>query len=343
MQRLRSGAVDAPPFEEGAVFRSTVMVEVVEAARRAARTDASVLITGETGTGKEVVATLIHRRSARATRPFVSVNCAAFPETLLESELFGHEKGAFTGAERRREGRFELADGGTLFLDEIAEMSPGAQAKLLRVLQERQFTRLGGTRAITTDVRIVAATNRNLEEAVERKTFREDLYYRLNVVRLEVPPLRERREEIPLLVEHFLGDLRRRHGRAPSGFAPAAMDLLYRYPWPGNVRELKNVVERCAVLCPRDVVEAADVHLEGTGGDRNAALLPRGAPGDDLNPRQRALLDHLARHGRCTNRDYQELSGTSPRTGLRDLQDLIDRGLVVREGRRRGAVYRLRD
>ncbi len=341
VQRLRSGAVDVPPFEEGAVFHSAVMVEVVEAARRAARTDASVLITGETGTGKEVIATLVHRRSLRATRPFVSVNCAAFPETLLESELFGHERGAFTGADRRREGRFELADGGSLFLDEIAEMSPTAQVKLLRVLQERQFTRLGGTRSVTTDVRIIAATNQDLERAVERRTFREDLYYRLNVVRLQVPPLRERREEIPLLVDHFLHDLRRRNGRAPSAFAPAAMDLLYRYPWPGNVRELKNVVERCAVLCPHDVIEAAEVQLESGAGDRHAALLPRSAPGDDLNPRQRVLLEYLARNGRCTNREYYEMAGTSPRTGLRDLQDLMDRGLVVREGRRRGAAYRL--
>ena len=336
--RIDAGAVDVPPFEEGAVFRNERMVAVVEAARRAARADASVLITGETGTGKEVIANLIHRRSTRARRPFVSVNCAAFPESLLESELFGYERGAFTGAERRREGRFELADGGTLFLDEIGDLAPPAQVKLLRVLQERQFTRLGGTRTVTVDVRIVAATNRDLESRVARGTFREDLYYRLNVIRLAIPPLRERREEIPPLVEKFLRDFRRRSGAGPHAMSPAAMDVLYRHPWPGNIRELKNVVERCAVLCDQEVVQPHHLQLDG---GRPEGLAPRRAPMDDLNHRQRKLLDHLARHGRCTNRQYYEMTETSPRTGLRDLQDLMHRGLLVREGKRRGAVYRL--
>jgi DNA-binding NtrC family response regulator len=316
------------------------MVRVVETARRAAASDASVLITGETGTGKEVIANLIHRRSARASRPFVKVNCAAFPETLLESELFGHERGAFTGAERRKEGRFELADGGTLFLDEIAEMSREAQVKLLRVLQEHQFTRLGGTRPVSVDVRIVAATNRDLERAVREQVFREDLYYRLNVIRLEVPPLRERREEIPLLVEQFLAEARRRMGRGPEALSPAAMDLLYRHPWPGNVRELKNAIERCAVMC--ETATAGPEHLRLDGGRaEGTGLAPRAAPGDALSGRQRILLDHLARHGRCTNREYCDMTGTSARTALRDLQELIARGLLVREGRRRGAIYRL--
>ncbi len=337
--RLDGGVVDVPPYEEGAIFRSERIVRVVEAARRAARTDASVLITGETGTGKEVIANLIHRRSVRAERPFVKVNCAAFPETLLESELFGHERGAFTGAERRREGRFELADGGTLFLDEIAEMAPSAQVKLLRVLQEQQFTRLGGTRPVQVDVRIIAATNRHLENAVADSSFREDLYYRLNVIRLELPPLRERREEIPLFVEKFLADAVRRAGRGPKRLSSAAMDLLYRHPWPGNVRELKNAIERCAVMCDSETVGAEDLRLDGAPGTPSAT--PRAAPRDSLNERQRALLDFLARNGRCTNREYYEMTETSPRTGLRDLQDLIARGLLVREGKRRGAVYRL--
>jgi diguanylate cyclase (GGDEF)-like protein len=340
--RVDAGVVEMPPFEEGAIFRNERMVRVVDAARRAARSDASVLITGETGTGKEVIATLIHRRSARAGRPFVGVNCAAFPESLLESELFGHERGAFTGAERRREGRFELADGGTLFLDEIAEMAPSAQVKLLRVLQERQFTRLGGTRTVAVDVRIISATNQELEAAVAAGTFREDLYYRLNVLRLALPPLRERREEIPHFVERFLGDLRRRAGgRGPQGLTPAAMDVLYRHPWPGNVRELKNAVERCAVLCDADLVGPEHLQLDGPAGGSTHA--PRRAPQDDLNARQRALLEYLARNGRCTNSTYTELTGTSPRTALRDLQDLIARGLLVREGKRRGAIYRLAD
>jgi len=338
--RLDTSAVDVPPFEHGAIFRNERMVRVVESARRAARSDASVLITGETGTGKEVIASLIHRRSARASRPVVTVNCAAFPDTLLESELFGHERGAFTGAERRREGRFELADGGTLFLDEVAEMTPSAQVKLLRVLQERQFTRLGGTRTINVDVRIVAATNKNLEAAVADHSFREDLYYRLNVIRLEIPPLRERREEIPPLVDKFLQEAVRRAGSGPQGFTSAAMDVLYRHPWPGNVRELKNAVERCAVLCPDALVGPEHLHLDG-GTLEGTYLPPRGAPRDDLNARQRKLLDHLAHHGRCTNREYYEMTGTSPRTGLRDLQTLMDRGLLIREGKRRGAVYRL--
>ncbi|MDF1702730.1 MAG: sigma 54-interacting transcriptional regulator, partial [Planctomycetota bacterium] len=340
--RLGSRAVGGPPFEEGAIFRNEAMVMVVESARRAARSEASVLITGETGTGKEVIASLIHRRSARAKRPFVTVNCAAFPESLLESELFGHERGAFTGAEHRREGRFELADGGTLFLDEIAEMTLSAQVKLLRVLQERQFTRLGGTRTIDVDVRIIAATNRDLEAAVADGSLREDLYYRLNVIRLELPPLRERREEIPPLVDLFLREAAARAGRGPKGLTTAAMDVLYRHPWPGNVRELKNVIERCTVLCEAEQVGPEHLQLDGgSTPDSGGFLAPRSAPRDDLNDRQRRLLDYLARHGRCTNREYQELTGTSPRTGLRDLQDLMQRGLVMREGKRRGAVYRL--
>ncbi|MDJ0973383.1 MAG: sigma 54-interacting transcriptional regulator [Planctomycetota bacterium] len=339
--RVDAGAVEMPPYEEGAIFRNERMVRVVEAARRAARSDASVLITGETGTGKEVIATLVHRRSARAERPFVTVNCAAFPETLLESELFGHERGAFTGADRRREGRFELADGGTLFLDEIAEMTPSAQVKLLRVLQERQFARLGGTRTITVDVRIIAATNRDLEKAVAEGIFREDLYYRLNVIRLDLPPLRDRREEIPFLVEKFLTDFRRRAGRGPRALTPAAMDVLYRHPWPGNVRELKNAVERCAVLCEADVVGPEHLQFDAMHAPEASSLTPRSAPQDQLNARQRALLEYLARNGRATNRTYYEMTGTSPRTALRDLQDLMNRGLIVREGKRRGAVYRL--
>ena len=270
----------------------------------------------------------------------MTVNCAAFPETLLESELFGHERGAFTGAERRREGRFELADGGTLFLDEVAEMTPSAQVKLLRVLQERQFTRLGGTRTITVDVRILAATNKDLEKAVAEGEFREDLYYRLNVIRLEIPPLRERREEIPPLVDQFLRESVRRAGSGPSGLTSAAMDVLYRHPWPGNVRELKNVIERCTVLCEADQVGPEHLRLDVAPAE-GAYLPPRSAPRDDLNERQRKLLDYLARNGRCTNREYYEMTGTSPRTGLRDLQDLMSRGLLVREGKRRGAVYRL--
>jgi DNA-binding NtrC family response regulator len=320
------------------------MVRVLDTARRAARTDSTVLITGETGVGKEVIADLIHRRSLRAERAFVKVNTAAFPESLLESELFGHERGAFTGAEKRREGRFELADGGTLFLDEVGEMPLSAQVKLLRVLAEGQFTRLGGTKPVDVDVRVIAATNEDLEKAVAEGRFREDLYYRLNVLRVELPALRERREEIPSLVDHFLAEARRKIGRAPLRLSSAAMDVLYRHPWPGNVRELRNVIERAAVMCESE--EAGPEHLRldpprHAPGSGTASLVPVAAPMDGLNERQRAFLDHLAKNGRCTNREFIELTQSSERTGLRDLHDLMKRGLVVREGKRRGAVYRL--
>jgi diguanylate cyclase (GGDEF)-like protein len=339
--RVDAGLVSAPPFEDGAVFRTERMVRVLETARRAARTDSTVLLTGETGVGKEVIADLLHRRSRRADRPFVKVNTAAFPEALLESELFGHEKGAYTGADRRREGRFELADGGTLFLDEVGEMSREAQVRLLRVLADGTYTRLGGQKPLRADVRVVAATNRDLERAVAEGAFREDLYYRLNVLRIEIPPLRERREEIPALVSHFLAEARRRIGRGPSRLSPQAMDVLYRHPWPGNLRELKNVIERAAVLCEGDVAGPEHLRLDPPRGTGAPATSPVAAPLDGLNERQRALLAHLATHGRCTNRRYIELTSASARTGLRDLRDLMARGLIVREGKRRGAVYRL--
>jgi diguanylate cyclase (GGDEF)-like protein len=341
VKRVDRGLVEIPPFEDGAVFRTESTVRVLETARRAARTDSTVLLTGETGVGKEVVADLVHRRSLRAGGPFVKVNTAAFPETLLESELFGHEKGAFTGADRRREGRFELADRGTLFLDEVGDMSLPAQVRLLRVLAEGQFTRLGGTKPVDVDVRLVAATNRDLEKAVAEGRFREDLYYRLNVLRIEIPPLRERREEIPSLVEHFLAEMRRRIGRGPTRLTSEAMDALYRHPWPGNVRELRNVLERAAVLCEGDVAGVEHLRIDPPRGGAPASAPPVAAPMDSLNPRQRRLLDHLATHGRCTNRRYIELTDASPRTGLRDLQELMSRGLIVRDGKRRGAVYRL--
>ena len=341
VRRVDQALAGVPPFEDGAVFRTESMVRVLETARRVSRTDSTVLLTGETGVGKEVIADLIHRRSLRATGAFVKVNTAAFPESLLESELFGHEKGAFTGAEKRREGRFELADKGTLFLDEVAEMTREAQVRLLRVLAEGQFTRLGGTKPVDVDVRVIAATNRDLEKDVREGRFREDLYYRLNVLRIEIPPLRERREEIPSLVEHFLVDARRRLGRGPERLSPLAMDALYRHPWPGNVRELRNVIERTAVMCEDDVAGPEHLRLDPPRGSAAFAGVPVAAPLDSLNERQRRLLDHLSAHGRCTNRQFIEMTSASARTGLRDLQELMDKGFIVREGKRRGAVYRL--
>jgi transcriptional regulator with GAF, ATPase, and Fis domain len=217
-----------------------------------APTDSTVLISGETGTGKELVARAIHKRSLRAAHPFVSVNCAAIPASLIASELFGHEKGAFTGAVQRRQGRFELANGGTIFLDEVAELPPETQSTLLRVLQEREFERVGGSRPIRADVRVIAATNRDLTAAVAEKTFRADLFYRLHVFPIEVPPLRDRRADIPLLVEYFTHRYANRAGKRIRGISGETQRLLQSYHWPGNIRELQNIVERAVIVCDSD-------------------------------------------------------------------------------------------
>ncbi|HVV88481.1 MAG TPA: sigma 54-interacting transcriptional regulator, partial [Kofleriaceae bacterium] len=259
------------------IGRSPAALALLDLVARVAPTDATVLLGGESGSGKEMVARAIHRSSRRAQGPCVAVNCAALTESLIESELFGHEKGAFTGATERKVGRFESADKGTLFLDEIGEMPLALQTKLLRVLEERRFERVGGTRPITVDVRLVAATNRDLTDMVRRGTFREDLYYRLSVVATTVPPLRERGEDIPLLAEHFLARMRQQVGRRVVGFRPEAMRLLCAHTWPGNVRELRNAVERAVVLGRGEWIEEADLPPGlGTrlGGPRRAAPTP---------------------------------------------------------------------
>ena len=238
---------------------SAVLRAALEKLNQVAKTDTTVLILGETGTGKELFARAIHRHSSRKDGPMIKLNCAALPGELVESELFGHEKGAFTGAVASRKGRFELADGGTIFLDEIAELSPSAQAKLLRVLQERELERLGGTGAIAVDVRVVAATNKNLQAAVERGEFRDDLYYRLNVFPITVPALRERTEDVPLLVRHFTVEFGSRMGKTFTSIESDALDGLARYQWPGNIRELQNIVERAAILSPGPVLEIRDL------------------------------------------------------------------------------------
>jgi transcriptional regulator with PAS, ATPase and Fis domain len=221
-----------------------------------------VLITGESGTGKELIARAIHRQGPRRERAFVAVNLAAIPEPLLESELFGHEKGAFTGAYQKKPGKFEMAHGGTLFLDEVGTLRVDLQAKLLRVLQEREIERIGGTRTIKVDVRIIAATNVNLKQAVKDRAFREDLYYRLNVVPLAVPPLRERREDIPALVTHFIEKYNREFGKAIRGISPGVLPVLLEYDWPGNVRELENIVERSVALVRGPVIRLSDLPLD---------------------------------------------------------------------------------
>ena len=227
--------------------------------RQVADAQASVLITGESGVGKELVADALHHFSSRATGPFIKVSCASFAETLLEDELFGHEKGAFSGAVSSRKGRFELADGGTLFLDEIGEINQSTQVKLLRVLQERSFERLGGEKTLQVDVRLVAATNRNLKDEVDRGRFREDLYYRLNVVHLDVPPLRERKEDIPLLIAHFLQTYNERNKRSVEGFTSRAKAAMLNYDWPGNIRELGNCVESTVVLATDKTIHLEDL------------------------------------------------------------------------------------
>jgi DNA-binding NtrC family response regulator len=232
---------------------------VLDFVNRVGPSDATVLLGGESGSGKEMVARAIHRASRRAKGPCVAVNCAALTESLIESELFGHEKGAFTGATEKKAGRFEMADRGTLFLDEVGELPLGLQTKFLRVLEERRFERVGGQKAIEVDVRVVAATNRDLAEMVKRGTFREDLYYRLSVIQVEVPPLRERLDDVPLLAEHFLARFRGQAARRITGFAPDAIAAMTRYSWPGNVRELRNAVERAIVLGDREQIVAHDL------------------------------------------------------------------------------------
>jgi two-component system response regulator HydG len=257
---------------------SPAMVRLMETVAQVAASEATVMVTGESGTGKELVAGAIHHNSPREAGPFVKVNCAAITETLLESELFGHEKGAFTGADRRKEGRFIQADGGSLFLDEVGEMPVSMQVKLLRVIQERELTRVGGEQTIPVDVRLVVATNRDLAKMVKAGTFREDLYYRLNVVELKTPPLRERREDIPLLATHFLRRFAEKNRKMVDRFSPRAMDLLIRHPWPGNVRELMNTIERAVVLARSSCLDEIDFAVLGANLPEVDPVLSIGTP-----------------------------------------------------------------
>ena len=244
---------------EGIVGQSQPMQRIFDTLAQISSTNATVLIQGESGTGKELVARALHNNSPRRARPFVGLNCAALSEGILESELFGHEKGAFTGADQQRRGRFEYADHGTLFLDEVGDMPISTQIKLLRVIEEREIMRVGSNTPIKVDVRLIAATNQDLEELVRAKRFREDLYFRLNVVRIYLPPLRERRDDVPLLIEHFLAEFNRIHGKSLKAVTPDARRILYRYGWPGNVRELKNCIEAMVVTARVEVLDAGDL------------------------------------------------------------------------------------
>jgi transcriptional regulator with PAS, ATPase and Fis domain len=278
-------------------------------ATQVAATETTVLLLGESGTGKEVVARFLHRASPRSQGPFVAINCAALPEPLLESELFGFERGAFTGAHQSKGGQIEQAAGGVLFLDEVAEMSPSAQAKFLRVLQEREFQRLGGSRTLKANVRVVAATNRNLRAAMEAGTFREDLYYRLQVFEIRLPPVRERREDILALSEAFLQDLAKSFGRPPAGISHEARDALLDYDWPGNVRELRNMLERAAILCEGGLITREHLYLlsaaarpAASGGQAYTATpdlkIQSTAATTDLRTMERATIEQALQESR---------------------------------------------
>jgi len=282
-----------PVDETGSTFEEIVgtspaLQATLSHLAKVAPTDSTVFITGETGTGKELIARAIHRRSQRSRRPFVSVNCAAFPPSLITSELFGHEKGAFTGALQRRAGRFELADRGTLFLDEVGELPLETQTTLLRVLQEREFERIGGNTPIRADVRVIAATNRDVQAAIADGSFRSDLFYRLNVFPLEVPALRQRRDDIPLLVEHFIHRYARQTGKTIRRVSRKTMELLRSHAWPGNIRELQNVIERAVIVCETDTFSVDESWLTRDPGQARLASQPLA---DEMATREKTIIE----------------------------------------------------
>jgi len=297
----------------GIVGRSRVMQEVMRVLERVARSKSTVLITGETGTGKELAARAVHARSAEREMPLIKVNCAAIPETLIESELFGHVRGAFTGATSNRRGRFALADGGTIFLDEIGTLGPAVQTRLLRVLQEREFEPVGSERTQAVDVRVIAATNRDLRAMVADGRFQEDLYYRLSVIPVALPPLRERRDDIPSLVEHFLRKHAQRTGRTDVRIEPAALERLVVYDWPGNVRELENTVERAVVLSTATVIDAAAISIIEPPASPSAAGLPSARLHENVDWAERESIRRALRQAGGVKKDAAEILGISQR------------------------------
>ncbi len=321
------------------ISNDPLMIRVLEVAEAVARSDATVLIQGESGTGKELIARLIHSSSARAQRPFIAVNCAALPETLLESELFGHEKGAFTGAQNRKIGKFELAHGGTILLDEISEMDLALQAKLLRVLQEREVDRVGGRDPVSIDVRVLATTNRNLEEMANSGKFRADLYYRLNVIPITLPPLRERRGDVRLLVEHFM---RQYMGDSAPAISPDVLQVLSQHNWPGNVRELQNAVERAAILSRGETPKEGDFLLSNTSQPRTLKAeleivppseeLPILRSGQTVEAMEQTLILETLKATAWNRTQAAKMLGISIRTLRNKINDYRAKGLSIGDG-----------
>jgi len=305
------------------VGQSPALRTVLDAVKRASPTNATVMLLGESGVGKELVARTIHRNSPRNGQRFVQVNCAAIPEELIESELFGHEKGSFTGATEKQIGKFEQADRGTIFLDEVGDMSPKTQAKVLRVLQEQEVERLGSARTTKVDVRVISATNKNLDEAIQRGEFREDLYFRLNVIPITVPPLRERREDIPGLIQHFAKRASEEHNLKPKKFDSGAMEVLQRYRWRGNIRELRNAVERLLIMAPNDVIRAEDLPREYSQG-ATASLAPAPAL-------SRPAAEDNGGASESRDGDAPPAAGT-----LREFKDAAERAYLVQKLRENG-------
>jgi formate hydrogenlyase transcriptional activator len=325
---LREEIEKTSMFEE-IVGSSPALIAVLSRVSKVAASGSTVLLTGETGTGKELVARAIHRRSGRASRAFVAVNCAAIPRELIASELFGHEKGAFTGAIQRRVGRFELADGGTLFLDEVGDLSPENQVALLRVLQEQAFERVGGTQSIKVDVRVIAATNSDLQAAVDEEAFRRDLFYRLNVFPLEIPPLRDRRDDIPLLVEYFIDRYARKAGKTFKRVNKRTINLLQSYPWPGNVRELQNVIERSIIVCDGDEFTVDESWLSTRAAAASGSTLTSA-----LSTREKAMIEDALR---ASGGRVSGPSGAAARLGTpRSTLESRIRSLRINKNRFRG-------
>jgi two-component system response regulator HydG len=304
----------------GVIHASSEMFNIVRMVEQVGPSEATVLITGESGTGKEVIAEAIHAASPRRDRPLIKISCAALPDTLLESELFGYERGAFTGANARKQGRFELASGGTLFLDEIGEITPAIQVKLLRVLQDRKFERLGGTQTIETDVRIIAATNKNLQKEISERRFREDLFYRLNVINLHLPPLRERRDDIPVLAMHFLNVYAARNQKNIHGFSEDALQAMVTSDWPGNVRELENAVERAVVLTSSNLIPLSVLPhvLPAFADSRHSLNFKIGTTWREL---ERQAIEITLAHTRGNKRIAARLLGVAVRTIYRHLEE----------------------